>query len=192
MLLCTFPNKLSANVCSLWKLLICFSILHVFPTSTIRIICSDCKLVQISAVSPQGTFAVLAGSTTPLQGCAIMMINESAKILLLQLPWNVSMNVSSVGADLRAQNVSPETSSNWPPELLSVPDNCLKPHPPYPTGVTLLCTQLFSSCGGSCHLRYLTDKPLDHLQFCSREVVCCFSLSLQWLRTCFSVKYWLS
>lgn len=62
-----------------------FCILCPFPVSIIRIIYSDCKLVEISAASPQGTIAVLVGSAALLRGCAIMMINDSTEILLLQL-----------------------------------------------------------------------------------------------------------
>lgn len=174
MLACTFPNEISANVCGLWKLFIRFCILCLFPISIIRIIYSDCKLVEISAVSPQGTITVLVGSAALLQGCAITMINDSTKILLLQLAWKVPVNVSSVDADSESSKCVTWNifkPNPWaavctlPVCSLSVPDSCLTPCPPLPTGVIVPCTQLVSSYGGTCHLRYLADQPLNCCSF---------------------------
>lgn len=74
-------------------------ILCLLPISIIRIIYSNSKLVEISAVFPWGTITLLVWSTALLQGCVIMMINDSTKIPLLQLAWNVPVNISSVDAD---------------------------------------------------------------------------------------------
>lgn len=172
MLVCTFPNKLCK---CLWPLEVIHLVLHSVSVSHIHnqnyLLC---KLVEISAVSPQGTIRVLVGSAALLQGCAITMINDSTKILLLQLAWNVPVNVSSVDADSESSKCvtwnifKPNPwAAVWtlPVCSIPVPDSCLKPCPPFPTGVILPCTQLFSSYGGTCHLRYLTDQPLNCCSF---------------------------
>lgn len=135
--------------------------------------------MEISTVSPQGTVALLVEFAALLQSCAIMMINDSAKIPLLQQDWNVLVNHVSVDADSQnskyvAWNILKlnhwAAGRNLPVCSISVPDSCPKPHPPFPTGVILLCTQLFSSCSGTCHLRYLTDQPQNPEQFYSGEI----------------------
>lgn len=55
--------------------------------------------MEISVSSPSGIDVVLVGYRMLLQGCEIEMINDSAKVLLLQLAWNVPPNTSAVHAD---------------------------------------------------------------------------------------------
>lgn len=90
--------------------------------------------MEISVSSPSGIDVVLVGYRMLLQGCEIEVINDSAKVLLLQLAWSVPTNTSAVHADSQSSQcvicqIKLLANPRWKAHLSGLGQSALSPSP---------------------------------------------------------------